>query len=116
MATEATQRLWRKRVAAWQRSGLTCNAFAETQGINPSTLTWWKWRLGSDHDPARDPQPPLALHFVELAPEPAARPAAAPKTPQRIEIVLDEGLCVRLPDDFDADALRRLLELLEARR
>jgi hypothetical protein len=38
---------WRRRVAAWLASGLSCREFAAEAGLNPNTLSWWKWKLGS---------------------------------------------------------------------
>jgi hypothetical protein len=36
---------WAKRVQRWRDSGLTCAEFAAELGINPRTLTYWKWVL-----------------------------------------------------------------------
>jgi hypothetical protein len=44
----ATRAVWAKRVERWGESGLTCAEFAAELGINPRTLTYWKWILGKE--------------------------------------------------------------------
>jgi transposase len=39
---------WAKRVERWRDSGLKCAEFAAEVGINPRTLTYWKWVLGKE--------------------------------------------------------------------
>jgi hypothetical protein len=38
---------WAKRVE-WRDSGLSCAEFAAEVGVNPRTLTYWKWVLGKE--------------------------------------------------------------------
>ena len=42
----ATRETWAVRVREWKRSGLTATAFAEREGVNAGTLTWWSSKLG----------------------------------------------------------------------
>lgn len=35
-------------IRAWERSGETATRFAESRGLSPRTLAWWKWRLKQD--------------------------------------------------------------------
>ena len=82
---------WAKRVERWKDSGLTAKEFAAETGLNASTLSYWKWRLGVEQcsdKPADKPrtkksrptrQPPKARSkaptFVEVtAPTPVAEP------------------------------------------
>jgi hypothetical protein len=46
MARESRE-TWAKRVERWRDSGLTAAEFAAEVGVNPRTLSYWKWRLGS---------------------------------------------------------------------
>ncbi len=39
---------WAKRVQRWAESGLTAKEFAAETGLKASTLSFWKWRLGSE--------------------------------------------------------------------
>jgi hypothetical protein len=98
----ATQKRWQAHVAAWTTSGLTCKAYAAKVRVNPRTLTWWKSKLGESATPAS---------FVEVTSEIAAtaEPGAG-----LVELAVGRVI-VRLRGRFDADALTRLLDVLEAR-
>jgi transposase-like protein len=78
-------------------SGMTVRAFASREGIDPQRVYAWRRRLGG-------PEAPAAPAFVELSSR-----RAAP-----IEVVLRSGHVVRVAEPFDADALRRLLAVLES--
>jgi hypothetical protein len=100
--------IWAARVARWTRSGLSGAAFAAREGVNPRTLTYWRWRLrtaGPSPVPAR-----RDAAFVELVVPPAAREAVAP-----LEIVLPAGYRVRLAAAIVPETLRTVLDVLEAR-
>ena len=114
MARE-TREAWARRIARWQRSGLTAERFAAREGVNPRTLTFWKWKLGRDGGnatppPARDGGDTGRVAFVELLGATVA--AAAPP----FEVVLGGGYRVSVAPGFDGAALRTLLDVLEARR
>lgn len=36
---------WSSVLADADRSGLSLRAFARREGLNPSTLAWWRWNL-----------------------------------------------------------------------
>lgn len=108
------------------RSGVGLGRFARMCGLQPSML--FRWRntyallvdLPAPSDEARD-QPAFADVRIAPAPQPA-RTTAPPATPlaedraapDAIEIVLGSGRRVRVGRDVDADALRRVLAVLEA--
>ena len=107
---------WAKRVERWKESGLTAAQFATETGISRSSLSWWKWRLGADARKGaevkvakrqRRASRVSPLTFVEL-PAPALR--------ESLEVVLPSGVRIRVPADFDASALARLVEVLGTRR
>ena len=97
-----TEQRWRVHVAAWAKSGLTCKAYAAKVGINSRTLTWWKSKLGEAVAPAP---------FVEVTSQVAAM--AGPESGV-VELVVGH-VVVRLRGLVDADALARVLDVLEAR-
>src|SRR5690606_28571312 len=104
---------WAKRVARWQASGLTAKQFAAKIGVNPRTLSHWKWVLAKDERGAssgrrgRTKRAPVS--FTEVVIEPAMTGAAT------IEIVLRGGQVVRVGSLVDEETLRRVLDVLEAR-
>ena len=108
------------------RSGVGLGKFARMCGLQPSMLFCWRNTyallvdLPAPSDVARD-QPAFADVRIAPAPQPArtAAPPAAPVTenraaPDAIEIVLGGGRRVRVGPGVDADALRRVLAVLEA--
>lgn len=100
------QERWRAHVDAWKSSGLSCRAYAAKAGINQRTLTWWKSKLASAG--ATGPAP---ASFVEVT-EQFAAPAADVGV-----IELDVGgVHVRVRGRVEAEALARVLDVLEARR
>jgi len=117
MARE-TRAVWAGRITRWQRSGLTAERFAGREGINPRTLTFWKWKLGRRatdgpaSDGPRDPRGNGTVGFVEVL-----RAAATPASPApAFEVVLPDGYRIGVAPGFDGVTLRALLDVLEGRR
>ena len=114
MARESCE-VWTKRVERWRASGLTADEFASEVGIKSNTLKHWSWLLdhekrGSRPDVARRPRS-REVPFVEVV------TPAAPGSPsvEPIELVVRDGIRIRVPTAFDADALRRVIAAVEAR-
>ena len=97
----ATRETWAARVREWKRSGLTAADYAEREGLNASTLTWWSSELG--RAALTVPRPPVVEVMV------AQRSASA------LEVVLPSGVKVAVPIGFDEATLGRLLTVLEDR-
>ena len=111
----------------WRDSGLSCAEFAAEVGVNPRTLTYWKWVLGKEargekrswpSRKGRGPRPQGAA--VDGAAPSAASVVAslvevhAAAHDARFELELGAGRRVLVPASFDAMELRRLLDVLEA--
>lgn len=96
---------WTKRVERWRASGLTAKEFAAETGLNAGTLTYWKWRL--DRSPSGG-QTRKKAEFVEVV----SPVSPAPTPHDAFEVILGNGVEVRVPVRFDADALRRLVAAL----
>ena len=97
-------------LAALDKSGQTLTAFAITKGLDPQRLVRWRRILSAMPAPL----------FEEILPSVVATANAgdlvAKETPGRFEIVLASGRIVRVPESFDAGALRRLLAVVEEGR
>ncbi len=118
------QEIWAKRVERWRDSGLTAKEFAAETGLNAGTLAYWRWRLGQGERrqvggtsarPAKS-----AVTFVEVAaatpPSSGAMLAAAAATDDAvIEVVLGNGIRIRVPAAFDASALERVVAVVGGR-
>lgn len=106
---------WAQHVGRWRRSGQTAREFASSIGVNPSTLSYWAWRLGREaggRQAARKRSVPskrtAPTSFVEILGE------AIPDG--RFELELAGGRRLRIPSRFDRDTLEQLLAVLEDRR
>ncbi len=106
---QATRAEWQKRVERWRDSGLSAEQFAAELGINAGTLKYWKYMLCKA---ARSQTPKTS--FVEVVPSASQKAtvvASAPDTSFVVEVGPTRRL--RVPANFDAVALRRLLNVLE---
>lgn len=115
----ASKDTWSKRVQRWSDSDLSATEFASEIGVNARTLRFWKWKLGKEQGKKATGSaankattkrarrhPKKKMTFVEVAPPPSWTPGA------RLEVVLSDRVSVRVPDGFDADTLRRVLEVV----
>ncbi len=103
---------WAKRIERWAASGLSGREFASEIGVKEGTLRHWKWYL--DRLRTRQAAAPASrrAQFVELI-APTNRTTATSGivvSPEPFELVLGNGLRIRVPSRFDADALHRLLD------
>jgi hypothetical protein len=89
-------------------SGLDLDAFAVDAGLDPQRLRRWRRTLAA---------PPSDVVFEEVAAaaaEPLRSVAVTAGVEQSwFEVVLRSGRVVRVPESFDAGALRRLLAVVE---
>lgn len=107
---EATRARWTELVRRWIESGVTAAEFARREGLNAGTLSYWKWRLRREgrrsaivrRGGSRAPT------FVEVV-------ATVPTVADRVEVVVDGKLVVRVPDGFDETTLRRVLAVVRER-
>ncbi|WP_233561322.1 transposase [Sorangium cellulosum] len=107
-ATYLTRRRWteddaREALAKLAQSGLSLSAFAVREGLDPQRLGRWRRRLG----PAAMPP------FEEVPRDQVGAVLAGDGRTERFEVMLACGRVVRVPESFDASALRRLLEVVD---
>lgn len=96
----------REVLADAKQSGEALSAYAQRHGIDPQRLYTWRRRLEAVK--AADSSPPREVFMpVRVAPETTATPASG------FELVLGVGRVIRVGADFDARALRRLVDALE---
>jgi hypothetical protein len=91
-------------LAALDRSGLELTAFAIGEGLDPQRLSRWRRRLSAA---------PAFEEVVVSEAAPRVDDAASSAERELFEIVLVSGRVVRVPESFDASALRRLLEIVD---
>lgn len=108
-----THRRWteeeaRQALAAFDQSGLGIVAFAIREGLDPQRLARWRRRL-----PVAAPAPTFEEVATTVTRATFGGGAAVHVERERFEIVLPSGCVVRVPESFDASALRRLLLVVE---
>jgi transposase len=116
----ATREIWADRIRRWRQSGLTAARYAERTGLNANTLRHWNWLLGKTgrrRRAAASAQRTQAPTFVEIfagmtPPTPSENDA---HRAEPFELVLREGVRLRIATSFDAAALRRLLDVVGGR-
>jgi hypothetical protein len=96
---------WAKQVERWAASRLTLHEYARLAGVGASSLKNWKWKLGVEaRRAAGEPS------FVEVA------GSAVAAASDNFEVVLLDGVVVRVPATFDAPSLMKLLEVVGGER
>lgn len=100
----------KKVLEAQVESGLTVNGFAVREGLSARRLYWWRRQLG-----ASAPMPPT---FEEIEPSKGVALVGEPalSAGNRFEIEVRSGVIVRVGESFNAEALRRLLMVVEGGR
>jgi transposase-like protein len=110
---------WQDVLARLESSGEEVSQFCRREGIHLPTLRWWRWHLagsgGRDERPARRSElavvdrsgPSFAELRVLAATADEADGAAC------FELRWSDGLTLVIPQQFDGDALQRLLAVLE---
>ena len=113
MATIKAHDHWTEHVRRWKASGLSRGKYAAKAGLNPQTLGWYAWRLKEARPKKTSRTPDAALELAPGVPVVEVLPAPAPASALELEL---GDVTVRVPADFEASTLSRLLGVLEARR
>ena len=98
---EQKERQWRSWIGEWQASGLSVQAFCQRRGLTVSSFYAWR-RVLQRRDAERATFVP-----VQVVAD------AGPTQSNALEVVLTNGLTVRVPPGFDVVALQQLLAVLE---
>ena len=109
-----TRAIWEERIARWQQSKLSAEEFAPLEGVRPSSLKWWRWRLGGEALRAVAPAKGRTKRaaFIEVGASTPA-PKAAAQASLRFEVVLRNGRVVCVPSGFNDGELARVLAVAE---
>jgi hypothetical protein len=117
------EQVWREIMARWEQAGLSQQEFCEQEEIKLTTFGYWRRELkrrdgqeesmkplgtvasGIKGSSATTTQPPLFVPVQVNQVQPASF----------CEIVLDDGLVIRVPSVFDLEHLALLVRTLEGR-
>ena len=108
---------WAPRVAAWRASGESAAAFCRREGLPASSFRYWAKRLeelSMSTSAALDEAVPerVATRLARVRRR-AERASPGPLAPLRVVV---SGAMVEVPVGFDDSTLRRVLDVLAARR
>lgn len=92
MARRSAQQ-WNSLVEQWRSSGMRRADFARIHAVSPQQLSAWRWKLTTRRSDS----------FLELR-------LSSPPSP--FLLTLPSGLHLQIPPRFDAQELRRILEVL----
>jgi hypothetical protein len=106
MAEEPSERAqeWQRHIARYLRGALSRREYCERHGLKTTTFDYWRRRLRPNASAV--PAPTVQVVRVDVEPGSSA-PAAA------LEVVLRNGRCVRVANDFDPRALAQVVTTLE---
>ena len=94
-------------LAAWRKSGLSVERFAEERGLVAQRIRWWRKKLEGDGPP------PAKAGAMALLPVSVAAPATAPKRGEPVAVYLRGGQVIRVGRGFDEEAFRLVVAILE---
>jgi len=100
---------WRRQLLAWSRSGLTQVRFCRERGLSVAAFTWWKAKLRDElklSDGRRGRKAPKKERFIEVQ-------VRGGQVMGGYELRLTNGRRIAVPDRFDAETLRRLIQVAE---
>jgi len=103
-------RFWHKQVQQWQRSGATQVQYCQEHKLSVAAFRWWRRKLVDDlpaPGPRERSRPASVPTFSEIR-----IPHGSETAPYAYEIVLPNGAHLRLPRNFDVQAVSSLVSLL----
>jgi hypothetical protein len=122
-ATRDREQTWREIMARWERTGLSQQEFCEREQIKLTTFGYWRRELKRRDSQGKSAKPlgTLASGIKDSSSTNTQAPLFVPIQVSQAppasswEIVLDDGLVIRIPSACDLEHLARLVRTLEAR-
>ncbi len=95
-------------LAAWRKSGVSIEKFAEQRGLVPQRIYWWKKKLEPTPKAVVAATAPLALLPVEVS-----KPALSRQRGEPVMVMLRSGHVLKVGRGFDDEAFARAIAILE---
>jgi hypothetical protein len=109
---------WATHLEEWRRSGETATRYCEEHGLKLGSLRYWSGRIRRESGAALNEAFEKPTRFARVRTVKAERrasrshaPKAKPPRASRLVLVVGE-VEVKVADDFDAEALGRVLDVL----
>ena len=121
--TRDREQTWREIMARWEQAGLSQQEFCEQEEIKLTTFGYWRRELKRRDGQGKvaKPRGPLTSGMKEASTSNAQPPLFVPVQVNQVqpasfcEIVLDDGLVIRVPSAVDLEHLALLVRTLEGR-
>lgn len=104
---------WRGLIEEWQESGIDITEFCRERRIAPSSLRWWRWRLGISSNLSSGPAGGDAVRRAPRNEWIQLKIESTNSNTGLFELRWPSGRVLAIPADFDAEALGRLLAVVE---
>ena len=95
-------------LAAWKKSGLSIERFANERAIVPQRVRYWVKKLEATEAPTEAKPGAMALLPVSVA-----APAMTAKRGEPVAVYLRGGQVIRVGRGFDEEAFKRVVAILE---
>ena len=103
------EKYWRDLIRRREASGLTVGAFCKKEGVTPSGYNHWRQEIRRrDQERATRKRKPADPKQPTLIPVNLIEDHA----PSMVEVVVQNGLVVRVPEGVSTDHVRRVLHLI----
>ena len=118
------EQTWREIMARWEQTGLSQQEFCEQEQIKLTTFGYWRRELKRRDSQGESVKPRAALPSTTRESSTARNTESPLFVPVQVsqapsaslcEIVLFDGLVIRIPSASDLEHLVRLVRTLEAR-
>ena len=97
---------WAVLIKEQEKSGKKPSEWAIEKDLDPKLVTWWRWKLGYGKGAGGGPRAAMVPRLLPVTVRPVL--AAAP-----LEVLLPgNGAVVRVPREFDAEHLARVVSAL----
>ena len=97
-------------MSALAKSGLSVTKFCEERGLTDKRVYWWRKKLGMTRKQQQKAMALLPVRVVESMPP---MPSAPAKRGDPVTVLLRSGHMIKVGRDFDEEAFKRVVALLE---
>lgn len=104
------EQFWRRMLKLWKHSGLSVRAFCQQHDL--AEPSFYSWRAVIARRDQANPQPADTAPNATAPTLPLFLPIRLAAPPAPLEVLLADGTLLRVPADFDAASLQRLLAVL----
>jgi hypothetical protein len=109
----AKERMWRRHVAHWRRSGLSVRAYCASEGLSEPSFYNWRRTLATRDREVKKRRGPRRRSVPAFVPVHVLSDVATSTSRSLVEVALANGRLLRVGTGFDAQVVRQLLVLLE---